>query len=162
MASMSAGVAAEIKLMGAAVAAVVPPKTATNLLVASWNIRALGGLTASWDASPEASPKRDWRAVALIAELISHFDVVAIQEVRRDTAALRFLLEQLGRSWRFITSDVTEGDEGAMVSGSGSCSTPPGSSHPGWSRDRGACLGGEPGEAVRPDAVCGELLPWWR
>ncbi len=109
---MPAAVAAEIELLGDAVDAVVPAKTANTLLVASWNIRAFGGLTESWNAAPSASPKRDWRAVALIAELISHFDVVAIQEVKRNTAALRFLLEQLGPSWRFITSDVTEGDQG--------------------------------------------------
>lgn len=112
MANMPATVAAEIQRLGEAIDAVVPAKTDNTLLVASWNIRAFSGLTASWEATPHASPKRDWRAIALIAEVISHFDVVAVQEVRRNTAALRFLLKQLGPSWRFITSDVTEGDEG--------------------------------------------------
>lgn len=51
-------------------------------------------------------------AIVLIAAVLSRFDVIAIQEVRRDTAALRFLLDVLGPRWKVIVSDVTEGDEG--------------------------------------------------
>ncbi len=47
---MPAAVAAATKLLYNAVDAVVPPKTTKTLLVASWNVRAFGGLTASWDA----------------------------------------------------------------------------------------------------------------
>ena len=52
------------------------------------------------------------RAVALITEIVERFDVIAVQEVRRDTTALRRLVAELGSNWRFITSDVTEGDAG--------------------------------------------------
>jgi endonuclease/exonuclease/phosphatase family metal-dependent hydrolase len=90
----------------------VPRRTSSNLLVGSWNIRALSGLTDSWDAPETASPKRDRRAIALIAAIVSRFDVVAVQEVRRDTTALRALLAALGPHWRFLSSDVTEGDAG--------------------------------------------------
>ena len=55
-------------------------------------------------------PKRDWRAVALIAAVVSQFDVIAVQEVRRNLTALRFLISQLGAEWRLVTSDVTVGD----------------------------------------------------
>jgi hypothetical protein len=48
----------------------------------------------------------------LIAEVVRHCDVVALQEVRRHPAALKFLLTALGTSWRAIVSDVTEGDSG--------------------------------------------------
>ncbi len=92
--------------------AVVPPKTASNLLIATWNLRAFGGLTPKWQAGPDDSPKRDWFAAACIAEVISRFDVAAIQEVRRDTTALRFVLDRLGIDWRVIVSDVTEGAAG--------------------------------------------------
>ena len=112
MAGMPAAVAAEVRKMGTALDGAVPAKRAKNLLIASWNLRAFGALTEKWDAKSKDSPKRDWHAVALIAELVSHFDVIAIQEVRRDTTALRFLLGELGKDWRFITSDVTEGDAG--------------------------------------------------
>jgi exonuclease III len=91
---------------------VVPARTESNLLVATWNIRAFGGLTEKWQAGPADSPKRDWHAVACIAEIIRRFDVVAVQEVRRSIKALRFLLQRLGPNWRVIASDVTEGSAG--------------------------------------------------
>ena len=112
MAPLPAVVAQETAGLRAAVVAQVPAKHANNLLIASWNLRAFGDLTAKWNAAANDSPKRDWRAVALIAEIISHFDVVAVQEVRRATDALRFLMELLGPTWRVIVSDVTEGDAG--------------------------------------------------
>lgn len=90
----------------------VPEKDDLNLLVATWNLRAFGDLTQKWWAGPSDSPKRDWRATACLAEVVSRFDVVALQEVRRSTAALRFLLERLQPHWRVIASDVTEGKPG--------------------------------------------------
>lgn len=50
--------------------------------------------------------------MACIAQVVASFDVVAFQEVRRNTTALRFLLKQLGEAWRVIVSDVTEGGPG--------------------------------------------------
>ncbi len=90
----------------------MPAKKPTNLLIGSWNLRAFGDVTAKWNAAAQDSPKRDWRAVALVAAILTRFDVIAVQEVRRETRALRFLLSQLGPDWRVITTDVTEGDEG--------------------------------------------------
>jgi hypothetical protein len=74
----------------------IPIKSAGNVLIATWNLRAFGGLSETWDAEPATSPKRGWRAVALITEIVARFDVVALQEVKRETTALRFLLELLG------------------------------------------------------------------
>jgi endonuclease/exonuclease/phosphatase family metal-dependent hydrolase len=91
---------------------VVPPRDEQNILVATWNVRAFGELTPKWQSSPSDAPKRDWRSVACIAEVVSRFDVVALQEVRRSPSALRFLLQLLGPHWRAIASDVTEGDPG--------------------------------------------------
>jgi len=112
MTAIPAAVTKEIADLRKAVTDVVPARDDHNLLIGSWNLRAFGDLTGKWSAAPNDSPARDWRAVALIAEVISHFDVVAVQEVRRSTTALRFLLERLGSSWGVITSDVTEGDAG--------------------------------------------------
>ncbi len=90
-------------------AAGVPPKVADkNLLIATWNIRMFGGVYPHFEENPD-SPKRNLRAIAIIAEIISHFDVVAIQEVRRDLTGLRTLMEFLGPHWGFIVSDVNEG-----------------------------------------------------
>ena len=91
---------------------VVPPPVADNLLIATWNVRAFGDLTDAWKAGPSDSPKRDLHALACITEVMSRFDVVAVQEVKRDVTALRRTLTMLGPSWRVIASDVTEGDAG--------------------------------------------------
>lgn len=112
MPDVPAAVAAEISALRDAVRAVVPKKKPKNLLIGSWNLRAFGDVTPKWNAAANDSPKRDWRAVALIAALMSYFDVISVQEVRRETEALRFLLGRLGPNWKVITSDVTEGDEG--------------------------------------------------
>jgi endonuclease/exonuclease/phosphatase family metal-dependent hydrolase len=109
---MPAEVQAEVAGLAGAVAAQVPAKTADNLLLATWNLRAFGNLTPAWNAGAGSRPKRDWRAVALIAAVVSSFDVIAVQEVRRNITALRFLVAQLGPEWRLVTSDVTSGDDG--------------------------------------------------
>ena len=92
--------------------ATVPGKSDGNLLVATWNVRAFGDLTRKWSAGPKDSPKRDLHAMACIAAITKRFDVLAVQEVRRNTTALQHLAELLGPGWRFITSDVTEGAAG--------------------------------------------------
>ena len=53
------------------------------------------------------------QALAYIAEVIRRLDVVAIQEVKRDTAAIRMLLDDfLGPNWGIVVSDVTAGSGG--------------------------------------------------
>jgi endonuclease/exonuclease/phosphatase family metal-dependent hydrolase len=89
----------------------VPPKrTDHNVIIATWNLFHFGGLHRSYDENPR-SPKRNLRALASIAEVIRRFDVVAIQEVKRLTTALRVLVEDfLGPDWSLLLSDVTEGE----------------------------------------------------
>jgi hypothetical protein len=50
--------------------------------------------------------------VACLAEVISRFDVAAVQESRRNPAALKRLLASLGARWQVIVSDVAEGSAG--------------------------------------------------
>jgi len=83
-----------------------------NLLIATWNIKAFGGLTEKWASTDSDSPRRDWRALRLIAEVVSRFDVVAIQEVLADLTAVRALLRALGPNWGLIVTDVTRGEPG--------------------------------------------------
>ncbi len=83
-----------------------------NLLIATWNIRALGSHHPGWVADARTRPKRDLASLLCIAEIISRFDVVALQEVRADTASLRVIHELLGEHWSLILSDVTEGSLG--------------------------------------------------
>ena len=91
----------------------LPPKqTDTNLLVGTWNIRTFGAVYEAWDENPD-SPKRNLRSLASLAEVIRRLDVVAVQEVKRDTAGIRLLVEAfLGPDWGLILSDVTAGPEG--------------------------------------------------
>lgn len=107
-----AEVTKELTRLRAELDKVVPVKTASNLLVGTWNLRAFGALTEAWTAGAKDTPKRDWHAVALIAEIAKRFDVLAVQEVKRDTTALQFLLTRMGPTWKVIASDATEGDPG--------------------------------------------------
>jgi hypothetical protein len=47
-----------------------------------------------------------------IAEIISSFDLVAVQEVNENLEALKEVMKILGNWWKFITTDVTEGKRG--------------------------------------------------
>lgn len=90
----------------------VPVKAAGNLLIATWNIRAFGDLTQKWASDDGDSPRRDLHAAVLIAEILSRFDVVAVQEVKSNLRALRHVLKKMGPRWGFIMTDVTRGSSG--------------------------------------------------
>lgn len=90
----------------------VPPKAAGNLMIATWNIRAFGDLTMKWASIAGDSPRRDLHAAVLIAEVLSRFDVIAVQEVKANLRALRHVLKKMGPRWGFVMTDVTRGDPG--------------------------------------------------
>ena len=77
----------------------IPAKAANRLLLATWNIANLG--------AQERRPK-DY---ALMAEIISWFDLVAVQEVKNDRKGLDQLLSALPQSWRTLYSDAAGNDE---------------------------------------------------
>ncbi len=81
----------------------IPPKIDGAMLLATWNIREL-------DSSKYGM--RDYEPLYYIAEIITHFDIVAVQEVREDLVALEKIMDLLGSEWKYITSDVTEGTPG--------------------------------------------------
>ncbi|WP_405656892.1 MULTISPECIES: endonuclease/exonuclease/phosphatase family protein [unclassified Streptomyces] len=92
---------------------VVPAKAAgANLLVATWNLRAFGDLTKAWKTPEGGSPKRNFADIHAIAAVVRRFDVVAVQEVRGNLRALRYLLKVLGEDWAIILTDVTLGKDG--------------------------------------------------
>lgn len=107
-----AGVAADLARLRGALDDTIPAKSAKNLLIGTWNLRAFGNLTQKWQSATEDTPKRDWHALACIAAVVDRFDICAIQETRRDTTALQAMLRRLGPRYRVIASDVTEGDAG--------------------------------------------------
>jgi len=90
-----------------------PRRTDHNLVIGTWNLRRFGSVHPSWDENP-GSPKRNLHGIAIIAEVVRRFDIIAVQEVLRDTGALRTLLRDfLGSDWGVILSDVTAGTRGA-------------------------------------------------
>jgi endonuclease/exonuclease/phosphatase family metal-dependent hydrolase len=82
-----------------------------NLLVGTWNVRAFGEVYPRWEENP-GSPKRNLRALAYLVEIMRRYDVIALQEVKRDLSGVRLLLEWLGPDWGMIVTDVTLGEEG--------------------------------------------------
>ena len=82
----------------------VPRRTVDgDILIASWNIR-------EFDSRKYGGRITD--AFFYIAELLSHFDLVAIQEVRADLSALDRVQTLLGGWWKYVVTDVTEGTSG--------------------------------------------------
>ena len=82
----------------------VPKRNATDtLLLATWNLKEFEG---------SKNDRRTAESFWYIAEIISHFDLIAIQEVGAHLGALRKLQARLGRTWKFVVSDVTEGSAG--------------------------------------------------
>ncbi len=90
----------------------IPAKAVDNLLIATWNIRAFASLTRKWTAEGDDSPKRDLRGLRAIIEVLSRFDVIAIQELKGDLRAIRDTMSFLGEEWGFLMTDVTLGDTG--------------------------------------------------
>ncbi len=106
-------VSEELDRLSADLRTTIPPRRLDeNLLVATWNIRAFGDLTEKWKSSDDDSPKRDLGSVLCIAEIVSRFDVVAIQEVKDNLKGLRDLMRVLGSDWGLIMTDTNEGGVG--------------------------------------------------
>jgi len=83
-----------------------------NLLIATWNIQKFGDLTKKWASGHNDSPKRDYHSLLCIKEIVSRFDVIAVQEVMSNLRALRYMIKLLGPDWGFLLTDVNIGDKG--------------------------------------------------
>ena len=105
-------VAAQLEALSRVLDRQLQAKTATNLLVATWNVRAFDRFDAKWRSAVGDSPIRDRSNVACIAEIVRRFDVVAIQEVRRSAGAFQAMMADLGEHWAFLVTDVTDGRAG--------------------------------------------------
>lgn len=82
----------------------IPPKTVDKtLLLASWNIREFGGT--KYGGRPK-------EPLFYLAEILSHFDLIAVQEVRDNLDALDELMNILGGWWKYLVSDVSLGVQG--------------------------------------------------
>jgi exonuclease III len=72
--------------------------------LATWNIREF----------PSAKYGRRFRdeSYYYIAEILSAFDVIALQEIREDLRGLDDVMDLLGEGWSYVATDVTEGKSG--------------------------------------------------
>ncbi len=77
----------------------IPAKAADRLLVGTWNVANLG------------VQERREKDYCLIAELVSWFDLVAMQEVNDNLSGLRAIHEHLPGSYRLLFSDAVGNDE---------------------------------------------------
>jgi len=125
----------------------IPDRTLKEtILLATWNIR---------DFDKPAFGDRLDESIYYIAEIMSHFDLIAVQEVYKDLNGLNRVMAVLGGDWKYIVTDETTGDQGngermAFVYDSGKVS-----------------FGGLAGELVLPSVKDenGELKPvsqFWR
>ncbi len=106
-------VAAEWEALREALDARIPARNVDrNLLIATWNLRHFGDLTEKWRVGEDDSPRRNLRALLFIGEVVSRFDVVAIQEAKANLKALRHLVEWLGDNWGMILTDENRGPAG--------------------------------------------------
>lgn len=77
----------------------IPSRERGKLLVATWNIANLG-----------AQHRRD-QDLSIIAEIVSWFDIIAVQECRENFGDLFDILKKLPKSYRIIMSDAAGNDE---------------------------------------------------
>lgn len=87
-------------------------KLEQNLLIATWNIRAFGDLTEKWKSEAKDSPKRDMHCALTIAEILKRYDVIAVQEVKSNLKALRYVIKAMGDNYAFLLTDVNKGEVG--------------------------------------------------
>ena len=77
----------------------IPDKAADRLLLGTWNVANLGVQQRRAD---------DYR---LLAEIVSWFDIVAVQEVNDNLSGLYAIRDQLPRSYRLLFSDAAGNNE---------------------------------------------------
>lgn len=75
-------------------------KTTASLILGTWNIR-------NFDDDRFNYGSRMTESLHYIAEILSRFDIVAVQEICADLASLGRLMGLLGRQYNYIMTDVT-------------------------------------------------------
>lgn len=84
----------------------MPPKTRNStLILGTWNIR-------NFDDDRFKNGPRTDEDFQYIAEIISRFDVLAVQEICNSTKPLDQIIYLLGGNYDYIVTDITEGKSG--------------------------------------------------
>lgn len=74
-----------------------------SVKIATWNLREFGS---------GKYKGRDFEPIYYIAEIISHFDIITLQEVRSNLKEFDKLRKLLGPDWDYIATDTTDGSSG--------------------------------------------------
>jgi endonuclease/exonuclease/phosphatase family metal-dependent hydrolase len=77
----------------------IPKSNKNNLRVATWNIANLG------------EQDRQIEHLQILAEIISWFDLVAVQETKEDSEHFQNVVQLLSKSYKFILSDASGNNE---------------------------------------------------
>ena len=85
-------------------AGTTPHSDRSHVRLASWNLR-------EFDSGKYGGRTDD--AMLFIAEIMARFDIIAVQEVNKDLAALDDLLRLLGPGWTYIATDQAPASRGA-------------------------------------------------
>ena len=84
----------------------IPARTIRDtLLLATWNVRDLGNENKRFDEGEGPGPRFN-ESYHYIAEVISSFDLVALQEVNT-LESLQTIMRHLGPSWTYLATDTT-------------------------------------------------------
>lgn len=84
----------------------IPRRTKdSSLIIGTWNIR-------DFDNNKFRHGPRRRESLHYIAEILSCFDVCALQEVNEDVGPLKEVIRLMGPGWDFIATDVTTGASG--------------------------------------------------
>lgn len=94
--------AAHMRALRQALAPVRDERSDDAMLLATWNIREFDGNARKF------GPHKD-ESLYYIAEVLSAFDLIAVQEINRDLRPLRRVIEILGHGWDYLVTDATEG-----------------------------------------------------
>jgi len=84
----------------------VPRRTKkSSLIIGTWNIR-------DFDNNKFRHGPRRRESLFYIAEILSAFDICALQEINEDLTPLKDVIRLMGPDWDFISTDVTVGSSG--------------------------------------------------
>lgn len=72
-----------------------------NILIATWNLKEFGHFT---DRMPDS--------YYYIAEILSKFDLIAVQEIKTSLKDLQIIMRLLGADWSYMVNDITGGSAG--------------------------------------------------
>jgi hypothetical protein len=103
-----AGIAAALGDLRAELDGALPTKLLDrNLIIGTWRWEMFDAVTEKWVANRRGRAAHDLRTIRCFAEIVSHFDVIALQGMLGDARGLRLVMEALGNDWGLMISALS-------------------------------------------------------